>query len=396
MVISARAHRDMEGGSWIRRMFEEGIALKREHGEDRVFDLTLGNPVVEPPPEFKQELTARASDPVPGMHRYMPNAGYPETRAAVAEAISAEFGVDMPAENVLMTVGAAGGMNVVLKTILDPGDEVVVWAPYFAEYLFYIDNHDGISRVAQTDDDFVPTMPALAGSIGPRTRAVIVNSPNNPTGVVYPAEVLAQMGRLLQEKEAELGSRIYLISDEPYRKLIYDGLGFPSVLHHYPRSIVVHSHSKDLAIPGERIGYVALSPRLEGARTVMDGMTSYNRTLGFVNAPALMQRVVPALQRATVDIADYQRKRDYLYQALTDMGYTVSRPQGAFYMFPRSPVPDEMEFLAELRRHFILAVPGRGFGRSGYVRISFCIEDRTIQGALPGFEEVARHYGLCR
>ena len=395
MTISGRIREAMERGSWIRRMFEEGIALKQQYGEDNVFDLTLGNPVMEPPRAFKEELKRWVDAPAAGMHRYMPNAGYPETRAAVAQALSQETGLAVGANHVLMTVGAAGGLNVVLKTLLDPGDEVIVWAPYFVEYLFYIDNHGAISRIAETDDSFLPSLSALEQNLSPRTRAVIINSPNNPTGVVYPGELLAEMGKLLSKKEAEFSSRLYLVSDEPYRKLIYDGLTYPCIFHYYPRSIVVSSHSKDLAIPGERIGYVVLSPELEDGEEVMNGLIFCNRTLGFVNAPALMQHAVTSLQQTTVDVADYQRKRDYLHKALTDMGYSVVLPQGAFYMFPKSPVPDEMDFLAELRKHNILAVPGRGFGRSGYIRISYCVEDKTIEGSLPGFREVARHYGLC-
>lgn len=395
MTISQKIREAMERGSWIRRMFEEGIALKQQYGEDNVFDLTLGNPVVEPPRAFKEELKKWADAPVPGMHRYMPNVGYPETRAAVAQALSEESGLPLSADHVLMTVGAAGGLNVVLKALLEPGDEVIVWAPYFVEYLFYIDNHGGISRIAETDDSFLPTLSAVEEALSPRTRAVIINSPNNPTGVVYPGELLAEMGKLLAKKEAEFGSRLYLISDEPYRKLIYDGLTYPCIFHYYPRSIVVSSHSKDLAIPGERIGYVVTGPQLEEGEQVMGGLIFCNRTLGFVNAPALMQHVVTSLQKATVDVADYQRKRDYLHKALTGMGYSVVMPQGAFYMFPKSPVPDEMDFLVELRKHNILAVPGRGFGRSGHIRISYCVEDKTIEGSLPGFREVARHYGLC-
>ena len=395
MTISKKIRETMGRGSWIRRMFEEGIALKRQYGEDNVFDLTLGNPVVEPPRAFQDELKKWAEAPVRGKHRYMPNAGYPETRAAVAQALSEETRLAVRADHVIMTVGAAGGLNVVLKTLLNPGDEVIVWAPYFVEYPFYIDNYGGKSRIAETDESFQPTLSVLEENLSQRTKAVIINSPNNPTGAVYHGKLLAEMGKLLIKKEGEFSSRLYLISDEPYRKLTYDGLTHPCVFHYYSRSIVVHSHSKDLAIPGERIGYVALSPELEGSGEVMDGLTFCNRTLGFVNAPALMQRVVASLQKATVDVMEYQRKRDYLYSTLTDMGYSVVRPQGAFYMFPKSPVPDEMNFLAELRKHNVLVVPGRGFGRSGYIRISYCVDDSTLDGSLAGFREVARHYGLC-
>ncbi|MDY6916956.1 MAG: pyridoxal phosphate-dependent aminotransferase [Chloroflexota bacterium] len=394
MSISRNVRDAMERGSWIRRMFEEGIALRKQYGEQGVFDLTLGNPVVEPPKTFKEELRKWADSTVSGLHRYMPNAGYPETRAAVAEALSSETGLAVEAEHIVMTVGAAGGLNIVLKAILNAGDEVIIWAPYFVEYLFYVDNHGGVSSVAQTDEHFLPTIAALEGALTPRTRAVIVNSPNNPTGVLYSSELLTEMAAMLADKEAEFGTTIYLISDEPYRKLTYDGAVCPFVFHHYPRSIVVNSHSKDLALPGERIGYVAVSPRLEKARELVDALVFCNRTLGFVNAPALMQHIVASLQRASVDVADYQRKRDYLHRSLTDMGYSVVLPQGAFYMFPRSPVSDEMDFIGELRKHNVLAVPGRGFGRNGFIRISFCTDDRTIEGALPGFRKVAQHYGL--
>lgn len=384
----------MESGSWIRRMFEEGILLKQQYGEQHIYDLTLGNPVMEPPAAFKRELTKWAQAPQAGLHRYMPNAGYPETRAAVARALSEETGLRLEAEHVVMTVGAAGGLNVVLETLLDPGDEVIVWAPYFVEYLFYIDNHGGVSKIAETNSSFLPTLPALEEKLSPRTKAVIINSPNNPTGVMYSGSLLADMAQRLLEQEKESGSEIFLVSDEPYRKLIYDGLEYPSVFHYYPHSIAVSSYSKDLAIPGERIGYVVVSPEIDDTEQLMEGLTFCNRTLGYVNAPALMQHVIASLQGATVDVAEYQRKRDRLYDALTSMGYSVVRPQGAFYMFLQSPVSDETQFIMELRKQGILAVPGRGFGRAGHVRISYCVEDATIEGALPGFEQVAAHFGL--
>jgi len=395
MTIAKKISDAAERGSWIRRLFEEGIALKHQYGEDNVFDLTLGNPVMEPPPAFQKSLKRWVEAPLPGKHRYMPNAGYPETRSAVAQALSEETGLAVGADHVIMTIGAAGGLNVVLKALLDPGDEVIIWAPYFVEYLFYIDNYNGKSRIAETDENFQPTLAALEENLNQRTKAIILNSPNNPTGVVYSGKLLAGISKLLTKKEAEFGSKLYLISDEPYRKLIYDGLAHTCVFHHYPRSIVVHSHSKDLAIPGERIGCVVLNPELEGSKEVMEGLIFCNRILGFVNAPALMQHVVTSLQKTAVNVAEYQRKRDYLYDALTDMGYSMVKPQGAFYMFLQSPVPDEMDFLIELRKYNILAVPGRGFGRSGYIRLAYCVDDRTLENSLTGFKEVARHYGLC-
>ncbi|PZC48257.1 MAG: aspartate aminotransferase [Chloroflexi bacterium] len=380
----------MEKSSWIRRMFEQGAALKQQFGDDKVFDLSLGNPVMEPPPEFNEALQRLASSPDRGTHRYMPNAGYQETRAAVAEGLTEETGLPFTANEIVMTVGAGGAINVVLRSILDPGDEVILLAPYFAEYTFYVDNHGGVSKVVPTDADFLPDIEAIEAAIGPKTRAVFINSPNNPTGALYPAERLQALGALLERKSRDLGREIFLISDEPYRKVIFDGLTYPHVFPFYPRTIVATSHSKDLALPGERIGYIAVNPAYEERQELIAGCIFANRILGFVNAPALMQRVVVHLQRATVDVMDYQRKRDMLYDSLTGMGYQVPYPQGAFYMFPRSPVEDELEFINELLQYNVLVVPGRGFGTPGYFRLSYCVEDWVLEGALEGFAKVAR------
>ena len=382
----------MEQGSWIRRMFEQGIALKQEHGEENVFDLSLGNPVMEPPDAFFDELRRIASDPKPGMHRYMPNAGYVETRAAVASQLSEETGLAFTANEVLMTVGAGGALNVVLKTLLDPGDEVVIFAPYFVEYHFYADNHGGSCRVVPSDDRFLPDLDAFEASINDRTRVVLVSSPNNPTGVVYDAQVLADLARIIQAKEREHGKEVFLVSDEPYRKILFDGLEYPHIYEHHPRSIVVTSHSKDLALPGERIGYIAVHPDYDDREELVDGMTFCNRTLGFVNAPALMQKIVAKLQSETIDVGAYQAKRDFLYGHLTEMGYDLVKPQGAFYMFPRSPIEDDAEFVDELMKHNVLVVPGRGFGVPGHFRISYCVEDHTLEGALKGFREAMERF----
>lgn len=394
MSISNNLRRRMAEGSWIRKMFEEGAALKERYGAENVFDLSLGNPVMEPPPEFRQELARLVLNPLPGMHRYMENAGYPETRAAVAARLRADTGLQLSAEEVVMTCGAAGALNVVLKTILDPGDEVIVFAPYFPEYINYIDNHGGIAKILPTDESFLPRLDLLESAITPRTKALIINSPNNPTGVVYHQDVLHQLGSLLEKKTAVRGKGIFLISDEPYRRLVYDGVKCPSIFAHYRDSIVVTSYSKDLAIPGERIGYIAVHPECSHKRELVAGLVFSNRVLGYVNAPALMQRVVSHLQNVTVSVAEYQRKRDFLYEHLVGMGYRVSKPQGAFYMFPRSPLEDDVAFVAELRRWQVLTVPGRGFGAPGYFRISYCVEDRTLEGALTGFQRAAEQFGL--
>ena len=385
MAVSKKIRQLMEQGSWIRRMFEQGMALKQELGEENVFDLSLGNPVMEPPPQFFDELRRIAKSPAPGMHRYMPNAGYMETRAAVAAQLREETGLGFSANEILMTVGAGGALNALLKTLLDPGDEVVIFAPYFVEYRFYADNHGGTCRAVPPDDRFYPDLQAFQDSVNSKTKAVLINSPNNPTGVVYSAELLSTLAEILRTKEREYGGEIFLVSDEPYRKILFDGLEHPHVFHHHLRSLVATSHSKDLALPGERIGYVAVNPEYEGREELMDGLTFCNRTLGFVNAPALMQHIVKNLQSVTVDVGEYQAKRDFLYSGLTDMGYSVVKPQGAFYMFPRSPVDDDVAFVDELQRHNVLVVPGRGFGLPGHFRISYCVEDRTLEGSLGGF-----------
>lgn len=394
MAISQKIKENLTRASWIRAMFEEGERLRKIHGADKVFDFTLGNPNVEPPAAFRAELKKLAEAPVPGMHRYMSNAGYPETRRAVAEVLTEESGLPVQENHVVMTVGAGGALNVVLKTLLDPGDEVIILAPFFVEYKFYIDNHGGKHVVCPTRKDFQPDPEALAGAITPHTKAIIINSPNNPTGVVYNAESLAGLNKLLRAKEEEFGTEIYVISDEPYAKISYDGVKVPSVFKYIDNSILVTSHSKDLALPGERIGYLAASPKIKDVALMMEGMTFCNRTLGFVNAPALMQRLVAGLQRESVDITEYQEKRDLLYDNLTQMGFKLIKPQGAFYLFPESPVPDDVEFVRAAQKHNILLVPGSGFGAPGYFRIAYCIDRQIILNSLPAFRELAKEFGL--
>jgi len=393
--ISDNVSKRMMEGSWIRRMFEEGDNLKKRYGVENVFDLSLGNPVMEPPPEFKRELKKVTKKPVPGMHRYMENAGYAETRAAVAVQLSHETGIKFTGNDVVMTCGAAGGLNVVLKTILNPGDEVIVFAPYFVEFGNYIDNHGGVIKVLPTDEQFIPKLEALEGAIAAKTKGVIINSPNNPTGVVYSENFVRQLGELLRGKEAQYGMQLFLISDETYRKIIYDGLTYPPVFHHHRNSIIVTSHSKDLAVPGERIGYIAIHPDCGQREELVNGFVFCNRILGFVNAPALMQHVVKNLQHITVSVADYQKKRDFLYDNLIDMGYSVIKPGGAFYMFPKSPLEDEVAFVNELQQWNVLVVPGRGFGAPGYFRISYCVNDKTLKGSLTGFKKAAKKFKLC-
>ena len=295
-----------------------------------------------------------------------------------------ETALPFTADDILMTVGAGGALNVIMHTILDPGDEVVIFAPYFVEYFFYADNHGATCKVVPADENFLPDLDALADTIGPKTRIVLTSSPNNPTGVVYGREVLAEMGQVIRDREAELGTEIFLVSDEPYRKILFDGLEYPHIFEHHPRSVVATSHSKDLALPGERIGFIAVNPEYSDKEELIDGLTFCNRTLGFVNAPALMQHIVKNLQSVTVDVGTYEAQRDFMHGALTDIGYQVVKPQGAFYMFPKAPIEDDVAFTAALRENRVLVVPGSGFGGPGHFRISYCVSDATLEGLATG------------
>ena len=384
MAVSQKIRQYMAEGGWIRRVFEEGLALKAQIGAENVFDLSLGNPVIEPPAEFKDELRRLASEPTAGMHRYMPNPGYMETRQAVAGSLSEETGLPFEGGDIVMTCGAAAAANVVLKTILNPGDEVIILAPYFFEYLYYIDNHDGVAVVVNTTDRFRLDLPAIEQAVTPRTRAIIVNSPNNPSGVVYSAEEIAGLADLLQRKQSEHGTEIFLISDEPYKRIIFDGMDFPQIVPSFDNSIIVTSHAKDLALPGERIGFIAINPNYGEKEELAGGFSFCNRTLGFVNAPALMQHVVRNLQGVSVDPDYYQRKRDFLHTALMEMGYDTVKPEGAFYLYPKAPIEDDVAFTRELLQSNVLVVPGRGFGTPGYFRISYCVEDWVLEGAVDG------------
>lgn len=376
----------MEKSSWIRKMFEEGIQLKKQFGEENVFDLSLGNPVIEPPTEVQTALVQAAKDISPGLHRYMPNAGFQDVRAAIAETLSSECQVSLSANDLVMVCGAAGGLNITLKTLLDQDDEVLIFAPYFVEYLFYADNHGGKAVAVKTHDDFTLDIDALKDALSEKTKAVIVNSPNNPTGVVYSREELKQLADVLKGHSEKTGKTVYLISDDPYQKITFDGVEAANILEFYENSIYITSHSKDIALPGERIGFVAVHPKCQDAGNLMAGLIFSNRVLGFVNAPALIQRVVKNVQGVTVDVEQYKKKRDFLYGELTRIGYDVVKPQGAFYFFPKSPIDDEVEFAKKLAEKKVLVVPGRGFGCPGFFRISYCLPDSVIEGSIAGFE----------
>ena len=395
MAIANKIAGHLSRSSWIRKMFEEGERLRHEHGADKVFDFTLGNPDLEPPETFKKALRELANNPLPGMHRYMNNAGYLETRAAVAARLARESGLPVQAEQVVMTCGAGGALNVVLKSILNPGEEVIILAPYFVEYKFYIDNHGGVPVEVWTDrETFRLDLPAIERAITPKTRAIIINSPNNPTGVIYQACELAALGELVKKVQRRTSHQIYVISDEPYARLAYDGQQVPNVFPLIENSVIVTSHSKDLALPGERIGYLAVNPRMATAMQFIEAAVFCNRTLGFVNAPALMQRLVAGLQDASVDVATYQEKRDMFYDKLTSLGFSMVRPGGAFYLFPESPIKDDVEFVKLAQKHLILLVPGSGFGAPGYFRIVYCVDKGMIERSFPAWEQLAKEAGL--
>jgi aspartate aminotransferase len=397
MAISKKVKQLMGGSSWVRKMFESAAQLKVQYGEDNIFDFTLGNPVEEPPQRFKEALKGFALNPLPGMHRYMPNSGYPETRRFLAQQLSAETGIAFTENHIVMTVGAAGGMNVALKAILDQGDEVIIPSPYFVEYEFYIENHGGVMRLADTAEDFTLDLAAIEKAITKKTKIVLINSPNNPTGVVYSADALRALADLLRAKSKGRQTPIYLFADEAYKTIVFDDIHLPNVFEIYEPSLSIVSYSKSLSIPGERIGYAAINPLYAGAEEVIAAMIFTNRTLGFVNAPALMQRLLPLLGTDHVAPIEYQRKRDLLYQALTEYGYFVGRPQGAFYMFPQTPIKDDLAFVSDLQESFqILTVPGRGFGKKGYFRIAYCVDTEVIERSLAGFEKAAKKYGLLR
>ncbi len=395
MAIATKIAGFIDKASWIRRMFEEGEKLRKIHGADQVYDFTLGNPDVEPPREFELELLKLAQHPLPGMHRYMNNAGYNETRNAVAEVLTEAAGLPVNGSHIVMTCGAGGALNVVLKTILNPGEEVIILAPYFVEYKFYIDNHGGVAKEAWTDrETFQLDIGAIEAVITAKTRALIICSPNNPTGVIYSAASLQALGEMLQRKEREHARQIFVISDEPYARIAYGGKHVPNIFPLVENTIIVTSHSKDLALPGERIGYLAANPRMQEVEQFMEGAIFCNRVLGFVNAPALMQRLVAKLQRASVDIGLYQEKRDLFYTSLTELGFQLVKPDGAFYLFPKSPLADDIEFVRLAQKHRILLVPGAGFGAPGFFRIAYCVEKGMIERSLPAWRELALEAGL--
>ena len=392
MPVAKKVAEAARCSSWIRQMFEEGGRLAEIHGCDKVFDFSIGNPNLEPPNEFQAVLEELVRDSTPGMHGYMSNAGYAETRKAVAAYLAKDQGVPVDGANVVMTCGAGGALNVVFKAILDPGDEVIVPLPYFMEYDFYTGNHGGVLKPVPTRSDFDLDIDTIDTAFNAQTRAVLINSPNNPTGRVYPETSVEALGELLRRRSRELGRIIYLVSDEPYRRIVYDGIRVAPVMAAYDNTIIVSSYSKELSVAGERIGYLAANPAVPRMGELMEGLIMANRVLGFVNAPALMQRAVARLQGVAVDVAPYKRNRDALCEELTNAGFKVFKPEGAFYLFPRSPIDDDVAFCREMQQHLVLVVPGSGFGLPGHFRLAYCVAPEVVDCALPVFREIGAKY----
>lgn len=384
----------VKNSSAIRAMFEEGKIMAEKYGAENVYDFSLGNPNVPAPAEVGEAILdiINHEDPVV-VHGYMNNSGYEDVRDAIANSLNKKFGTSFRQENILMTVGAAGGMNVIFKTLLNPGDEVIVFAPYFGEYRSYTANYDGVLvEVSPNTETFQPNLKEFREKITPRTKAVIVNTPNNPTGVVYSEETIKELADILREKQKELGTDIYLIADEPYRELAYDGVEVPYLTKYYENTIVGYSYSKSLSLPGERIGYLVIPDEAADSKDVIAAANVANRILGYVNAPSLMQKVVARCVDAEVDVPTYNRNREALYGGLKKLGYDCIKPEGAFYLFVKSPVPDEKVFCEAAKKHHILIVPGSSFACPGYVRIAYCVSYETIVNSLPGFEALAKEF----
>lgn len=386
MAIAKHVGELMAGSSFIRKMFETGAMLKAEYGNDNVYDFSLGNPDMPPVEDFSRIITRIMGENIPGKHGYMPNAGYPFARNAVAGQVGKEHETALNENDIIMTCGAGGGMNAVLKSILNPGDRVLVSAPCFMEYKFYADNHGGSLDIVQPHEDLSLDASAFEAAIDSDVAAVIINSPNNPSGKIYSSENLQQLCAVLERASEKFGRSIYLLCDEPYRKIVFDGRKVPAVFPLYRNTIAISSYSKDLSVPGERIGYAAVNPAADDYNNLINAIILCNRILGYVNAPALMQRVVAELQGRSVDIGEYTRKRDILCNGLAEIGYEFEKPAGTFYLFPKAPGGDDMKIVELLQKERVLVVPGRGFAMPGYFRIVFCVDDSVIINSMAGFK----------
>ncbi len=394
-MISDKMLDFVKNSSVIRAMFEEGKRLADIHGKENVYDFSLGNPSVEPPIRIKEALIEVLNEESPGkVHGYMNNSGHEDVREKIAISINQRFGTSLCNKNIIMTVGAAGGLNVILKSLLNPGDEVITFAPFFGEYRNYVSNYDGILvTVAPKLDDFQPDLDEFEKKINEKTKAVIINTPNNPTGVVYSEKTIKDLANILYRKQEELKTTIYLISDEPYRELVYDNVEVPYLTKYYKNTIVGYSYSKSLSLPGERIGYLVIPDELEDSENLLSAANVANRILGFVNAPSLIQRAVARCLDAKVDVEIYNRNRELLYNNLLSYGYDCVKPQGAFYLFVKALEEDDKKFCEAAKKHNILIVPGSSFGCPGYARIAYCVDYDMIERSLPAFEKLAKEYG---
>jgi len=392
-VLSDKIIIKMKKSSWIRAMFEEGEKLRQKFGDDKVFDFSLGNPDIEPPKATINALRNLVNSGQPNLHKYMNNAGYPDVRKRIANHINQQTGIGLTENHIIMTCGAAGGLNVVLKSILNPNEEVIIFSPYFPEYLSYIDNFNGRAVISPCSlETFEPNLEDLESRITPATKAILINSPNNPTGVIYSKSTLENIAELIKIKEKKFSTKILIISDEPYTQLVYDGVSVPSILKIFSNSVVVNSYSKSLALPGERIGYIAVNPAATDVDLLIHGMTYSNRTLGFVNAPALFQKVIAESLDEKINTDIYKQRRDYLYHHLTRLGFSCILPKGAFYLFPKSLIEDDVEFVNRALKYNLLLVPGQGFGCPGHVRISYSVSMETIENSIPAFKALASNF----
>lgn len=395
-MISSKMKSLVSNNSTIRAMFEEGKKLSEIYGEENVFDYSIGNPNVEPPESIKNIITEIINGESPNLvHGYMNNSGYEDVRDAISNFINKKNDLNLTRDNIIMTCGAAGGLNIILKTLLNTEDEVITFSPYFGEYNNYVQNFDGKLVIVPTDTEtFEPNLEDLSKAINSRTKALIINNPNNPTGVIYSEDVIKGLAKLLNEKQKELGTSIYLISDEPYREIVYDNVQVPCLLKYYDNTFIGYSYSKSLSLPGERIGYVVTNTQMDDFEDIISGLNIANRILGFVNAPSLFQRVIAKSLDAEVDVSIYKRNRDLLYNHLIELGFSCVKPQGAFYLFPKSPIDDDKKFCEDAKQFNLLLVPGSSFGCPGHVRLSYCISYDKIKNSLQAFDKLAALYKL--
>lgn len=393
-MISNKMKTMVSNSSVIRAMFEEGKRLSEIYGEENVFDYSIGNPNIEAPSEIKDIIIKILNEENPNkLHGYMNNSGYEDVREGIAENINVKYNTKLNYENIVMTCGAAGGLNIILKSILNPGDEVIIFAPFFGEYINYVNNFDGKIKIISTDTkSFQPNLKELEKEITSKTKAIIINSPNNPSGVIYNENTIIKMSKILKMKEEELGSQIYLISDEPYREIIYDNAKVPCILNYYDNSFIGYSYSKSLSLPGERIGYVVVNSKIKDFKEMVASLNISNRILGFVNAPSLFQRVIKESLNLEVDSNIYKKNRDLLYNHLIQIGFECMKPEGTFYLFPKSPIDNDVRFCEDAKKFNILAVPGSTFGCPGYFRLSYCISYEKIEKSLKSFDNLMNLY----